>query len=183
MQKHRRALKDEGKEDLSIGFVIYKLPEDYKVCLRDFSRKDLKCDIDFQASKKLDEKYFRYNPHNGRSDNFVNAREVVKAFNLPAGRYVVIPSTYSPGSSGEFYLRVFTEIPSIGDAIDDRDTDIESVAEIDEVNPVPIEEETLSIRQKKIENERSDQHDHRHQLFRIKTDFSEITIRLIEAKN
>ena len=31
MQKHRRALKDEGKDDLSIGFVIYDHSADYKV--------------------------------------------------------------------------------------------------------------------------------------------------------
>ena len=31
MQKHRRALRDEGETDLSIGFVIYNLPDDYKV--------------------------------------------------------------------------------------------------------------------------------------------------------
>ena len=31
MQKHRRALRDEGETDLSIGFVIYNLPDDYEV--------------------------------------------------------------------------------------------------------------------------------------------------------
>ena len=31
MQKHRRALRDEGETDLSIGFVIYNRPDDYKV--------------------------------------------------------------------------------------------------------------------------------------------------------
>ena len=31
MQKHRRALRDEGEGDLSIGFVIYSLPDEYKV--------------------------------------------------------------------------------------------------------------------------------------------------------
>ena len=61
-----------------------------------------------EGKQQLDEKFFRYNPHVGRSDNFVNAREVVKGFSLAGGRYAVIPSTYSAGQEGEFYLRVFT---------------------------------------------------------------------------
>ena len=46
MQKHRRALKDEGKEDLSIGFVIYKLPEDHKVYINLVS-EEVKFNINF----------------------------------------------------------------------------------------------------------------------------------------
>ena len=31
MQKHRRALRDEGETDLTIGFSIYKREDDFKV--------------------------------------------------------------------------------------------------------------------------------------------------------
>jgi len=91
MQKGRRSLKDEGKEDLSIGFVIYKL-----------ENKD-------QARSQLGENFFKYTAHSALSDSFVNAREVTGRFKLSPGTYCIIPSTFQPDCGGEFLLRSFRE--------------------------------------------------------------------------
>ncbi|XP_036071058.1 calpain-5-like [Oryzias melastigma] len=40
---------------------------------------------------------------------FSPARSVFKSYNLPKGRYVVIPSTLQAGVQGQFMLRIFTD--------------------------------------------------------------------------
>ena len=47
--------------------------------------------------------------HVGKTDQYVNLREVSKRFSLPPGRYVVIPTTFHTGEKGEFLVRLFTE--------------------------------------------------------------------------
>lgn len=59
---------------------------------------------------KLDVDFFRYNASCGKVPFFLNTREVTTRFRMPAGHYVVIPSTFEPEMTGEFLLRVFTEI-------------------------------------------------------------------------
>ena len=45
----------------------------------------------------------------GKTDTYINQREVSKRFSLPPGRYVVIPTTFNSGEMGQFLVRLFTE--------------------------------------------------------------------------
>lgn len=91
MQKGRRAMMEEGKDLLSIGFCIYALQGG--------------------ARQRMDTDFFRYNASCARSKSFINMREVSGRFKLPPGSYVIVPSTFKPQEEGEFLLRIFTEAP------------------------------------------------------------------------
>ena len=43
------------------------------------------------------------------SITFTNHRSVAGEFTLPAGSYVIVPSTFTVGEEGHFFLRLFSE--------------------------------------------------------------------------
>ena len=45
----------------------------------------------------------------GKTDQYINLREVSKRFQFPPGNYCVIPTTFSRGDEGEFLVRTFVE--------------------------------------------------------------------------
>ena len=59
--------------------------------------------------QQLDARTASTRQHVGKTDQYVNLREVSKRFSLPPGRYVVIPTTFHSGEKGEFQVRLFTE--------------------------------------------------------------------------
>ncbi|GFO35633.1 calpain-a-like [Plakobranchus ocellatus] len=91
MQKNRRNMKKEGKQNLTIGFSIYKLED--------------------PNTGPLDREYFNYHASTARSPSFINSREIIGRFKLPPGSYVVVPSTFNPNLEADFLLRIFTEKP------------------------------------------------------------------------
>ncbi|XP_028027620.1 calpain-B-like isoform X7 [Bombyx mandarina] len=91
MQKNRRSQRHQGLECLTIGFAVYRLP-DYG-----------------HVPKPLDVNFFKYNASVGRSQAFINLREVSARFKFEPGSYVIVPSTFDPDEEGEFLLRVFSE--------------------------------------------------------------------------
>lgn len=50
--------------------------------------------------------------HKAASSIYINSRNVFLRTDQPEGRYVIIPTTFEPGHTGEFLLRVFTDVPS-----------------------------------------------------------------------
>lgn len=40
---------------------------------------------------------------------YINSREVFKRFEIPKGRYVIIPTTFEPGEETNFLLRLYTD--------------------------------------------------------------------------
>ena len=44
---------------------------------------------------------------------FTNVRGLCKRFKVEPGKFVIIPCTFDPDEEGEFYLRLFTETPSL----------------------------------------------------------------------
>ncbi|TGZ62116.1 hypothetical protein CRM22_007626 [Opisthorchis felineus] len=99
MQKHRRKLRKQGEDLLTIGYAIYALPESH--------------------SGTLDMNFFKYNASKARSPAFINLREVCGRHKLPPGRYAIIPSTFQPNEEAEFMLRIFAEHPQTSEEIDD----------------------------------------------------------------
>uniref|UniRef100_A0A8B9HDK2 Calpain-1 catalytic subunit n=1 Tax=Astyanax mexicanus TaxID=7994 RepID=A0A8B9HDK2_ASTMX len=75
MQKNRRQLRREGKDMETIGFAIYEVHLDCVHLKRDF---------------------FLTNTSSARSELFINLREVSSRFCLPAGEYIIVPSTFEP---------------------------------------------------------------------------------------
>lgn len=81
-------MQDRSGTKPSIGFVIYK-----------------NC-----PSGRLDASFVR-NALNiqGDSGDFINTRDVSKSFLLPAGSYVIMPSTFERQGSGGFQLRLWVD--------------------------------------------------------------------------
>ncbi|CAJ0579657.1 unnamed protein product, partial [Mesorhabditis spiculigera] len=88
LQKFRREMKNHGKENLPIGFSVYRAPPNF--------------------TGKLDERFFRTNRSVAKVPVFVNMREVTARFRVPPGQYIVIPCTFEPHESADFLLRVFS---------------------------------------------------------------------------
>lgn len=107
IQKNRRKQKAKGLGILTIGFAIYKLTE-----------KQLK-EVQDNPLKK---EFFLYNASTARSKNFINLREISERFRLPAGTYVIVPSTYEPNQEAEFVIRMFTEKRSGTSELDEETT-------------------------------------------------------------
>jgi len=78
----------QRKNEWATGFRIYKCnPEDLS----------------------LDSDFISYNQPVGKTDQYINLREVSKRFRLPEGSYCVIPSTFNYGEEAEFLVRIFVE--------------------------------------------------------------------------
>nr|XP_022332366.1 calpain-B-like isoform X1 [Crassostrea virginica]XP_022332367.1 calpain-B-like isoform X1 [Crassostrea virginica] len=90
LQKDRRKKRKEGLDMLTIGYVIYKIPDDTK-------------------EGPLPLNFFKYNASCAKSNNFINMREVCTRHKLPPGQYCIIPSTFEPHQEGNFLLRLYTE--------------------------------------------------------------------------
>ncbi|XP_026091980.1 calpain-2 catalytic subunit-like [Carassius auratus] len=93
MQKDSRKDRRLGRDLNSIGFAIYKVPNEFR------GRNNIHLGPDVLLRKQ---------PITG-SNTFINLREVSDRFKLPPGEYVIIPSTFEPHRKGSFVLRVFTE--------------------------------------------------------------------------
>ena len=78
---------DQDKENMSIGFKIYKVADGNTEKVKSF--KDI---VKISSVGK-----------------FSNLRQRYKKFELDVGTYVIIPSTYKPNVAGEFLLRILTE--------------------------------------------------------------------------
>ncbi|XP_072527228.1 calpain-1 catalytic subunit-like [Salminus brasiliensis] len=93
MQKDRRHFRKLGQDIHSIGYCIYKVPEEF----RDSQNVCLNGEI-FQSATVC-----------ASSEDFIMQREITARLRLPPGDYLVIPSTSQPGEEADFIVRVFTE--------------------------------------------------------------------------
>ncbi|XP_023819378.1 calpain-2 catalytic subunit-like [Oryzias latipes] len=93
MQKDGRRKRVLQQDLETIGFAIYKVPEEYK------GRSNVRLGPDV---------LLRQRPV-AMSSTFINRREVCGRFTLPPGDYAIIPSTFQPHKNGSFVLRVFSE--------------------------------------------------------------------------
>ncbi|XP_072503838.1 calpain-2 catalytic subunit [Notamacropus eugenii] len=104
IQKHRRRQRKMGEDMHTIGFGIYEVPEEFS------GRTNLHLNKNFFLTTRARE----------RSDTFINLREVLNRFKLPAGEYVIVPSTFEPHKNGDFCLRVFSEKKTDSQVVDDE---------------------------------------------------------------
>jgi len=98
-QKDRRKKRKEGVDLLTIGYVIYKLPD--------------------PDAPPLDKNFFKYNASVAKSPTFINMREVCGRHQLPPGTYCIVPSTFEPKQEGDFLIRIFSEKANIAGELDD----------------------------------------------------------------
>ncbi|KAI1886372.1 hypothetical protein AGOR_G00213340 [Albula goreensis] len=118
IQKNRRRLRKMGEDMHTIGFAIYEVPQQFHG----------------QKEVHLDKNYFLTHAQKARSETFINLREVSTRFKLPAGEYLIVPSTFEPHKDGDFCLRVFSEKQSETQPCDDpvqAELDDETVSEED----------------------------------------------------
>uniref|UniRef100_A0A7N8XNC4 Calpain 9 n=1 Tax=Mastacembelus armatus TaxID=205130 RepID=A0A7N8XNC4_9TELE len=90
MQKNRRKLRKEGLDLETIGFAVYKAPEE-----EDHLGKD----------------FFRYNPSTARSKTYINMREVSERFTLPPGKYLKLELCECSGIWRLFAVQVVKNEP------------------------------------------------------------------------
>uniref|UniRef100_A0A3Q3QWG8 Calpain-1 catalytic subunit n=1 Tax=Monopterus albus TaxID=43700 RepID=A0A3Q3QWG8_MONAL len=115
MQKDRRKKRKEGIDMETIGFAVYE-------CVG-------------QSGVHLKQQFFLTNASRARSETFINLREVSSRLRLPAGEYVVVPSTFEPNKDADFVIRVFSEKPADSECVEQatfhKKTDMEiSVTEL-----------------------------------------------------
>ena len=88
MQEHRRSRRNVKLTSHQIGFFIYKTDT---------------------PNKALSLRHFRYHPDVGRTNCYVNFREVSGRFELEPGKYVIIPTTFVEDCSAHYMIRVYGE--------------------------------------------------------------------------
>ncbi|KAM4611817.1 calpain-1 catalytic subunit [Polymixia lowei] len=103
MQKDRRKKRREGQDMETIGFAIYEVPDEYVG----------------RSGVHLKRDFFLTHGSSARSELFINLREVSSRFRLPAGEYIIVPSTFEPQKEADFTLRVFSEKPANSEELDD----------------------------------------------------------------
>uniref|UniRef100_A0A674MQF9 Calpain-1 catalytic subunit n=1 Tax=Takifugu rubripes TaxID=31033 RepID=A0A674MQF9_TAKRU len=103
MQKDRRKKRRDGEDMETIGFAIYE--------------------VSLMAGRSgihLKRDFFLTHASSARSELFINLREVSSRLQLPAGEYVIVPSTFEPHKEANFVLRVFSEKPAQSEELDDE---------------------------------------------------------------
>ncbi|XP_056299224.1 calpain-1 catalytic subunit [Pseudoliparis swirei] len=117
MQKDRRRKRQEGQDMETIGFALYEVPNEF------MGRSGIHLKRDF----------FLTHGSSARSELFINLREVSSRLKLPAGEYIIVPSTFEPHKEADFCLRVFSEKPSGIEELDDAVTaELPTEVELDE---------------------------------------------------
>ncbi|XP_040195924.1 calpain-5 [Rana temporaria] len=87
-QKTKRTTRKDGKaENLAIGFDVLRVELNRKYRMHTVQPKVA-------------------------SSVYINSRSVFFRSELKEGRYVIIPTTFEPGETGDFLLRVFSDVPS-----------------------------------------------------------------------
>ncbi|XP_062867243.1 calpain-1 catalytic subunit [Trichomycterus rosablanca] len=104
MQKDRRRLRREGKDMETIGYAVYEVPKEFLGSTGVHLKRD----------------FFLTHTSSARSELFINLREVSSRFCLPAGEYIIVPSTFEPNKEGDFVLRVFSEKAADSEELDDE---------------------------------------------------------------
>ncbi|XP_073700890.1 calpain-2 catalytic subunit-like [Garra rufa] len=100
MQKDCRKGKRFGRYLNTIGFTIYKVPDEFR------GRNNIHLGPDVLLHQQ------------SIAEIFDDLREVSERFKLPPGEYVIIPSTFEPNCKGSFVLRVFTEKEAAASLLD-----------------------------------------------------------------
>ncbi|XP_026210085.1 calpain-2 catalytic subunit-like [Anabas testudineus] len=93
MQKNGRQQRRLNRDLETIGFAIYKIPDQYK------GNNNVRLGPDVLLRQRAV----------AMSSNFINTREVCDRFKLPPGEYAIVPSTFQPHKNASFVLRVFSE--------------------------------------------------------------------------
>ncbi|RXN35118.1 calpain-2 catalytic subunit-like protein [Labeo rohita] len=101
MQKDFRKDRRFGRDPNSIGFAIYKVPNEFK------GHNNIHLGPDILLNQPT-----------AKVNSFTKLREVGERFKLPPGEYVIVPSTFEPNCNGSFILRVFTEKEATASLID-----------------------------------------------------------------
>ncbi|KAJ8246789.1 hypothetical protein GJAV_G00255420 [Gymnothorax javanicus] len=104
MQKDRRRKRKEGKDMETIGFAVYEVPQEFAG----------------KSGVHLKRDFFLTHGSSARSELFINLREVSTRCRLPAGEYIIVPSTFEPQKEADFVLRVFSEKPANSEELDDE---------------------------------------------------------------
>ncbi|XP_030017924.1 calpain-1 catalytic subunit [Sphaeramia orbicularis] len=104
MQKDRRKKRREGKDMETIGFAVYEVPNEFAG----------------RSGVHLKRDFFLTHASSARSELFINLREVSSRLRLPAGEYIIVPSTFEPHKEADFVLRVFSEKPADSEELDDE---------------------------------------------------------------
>ncbi|XP_067085469.1 calpain-1 catalytic subunit isoform X2 [Osmerus mordax] len=117
MQRDRRRQRREGKDMETIGFAVYEV---WVQCAG-------------RVGVHLKRDFFLTHESRARSELFINLREVSSRFCLPAGEYIIVPSTFEPQKDGDFVLRVFSERPADSQELDDDiEANLPEEVELDE---------------------------------------------------
>ncbi|XP_049926346.1 calpain-2 catalytic subunit-like [Epinephelus moara] len=115
MQKDGRRKKRLNRNLETIGFAIYKVPDQYK------GRSNVHLGPDVVLRQRAV----------AMSSTFINTREICNRFKLPPGEYAIIPSTFDPHKNGSFLLRVFSEKQAATSPLEE---DIDAQIEEEEVS-------------------------------------------------
>ncbi|XP_072240112.1 calpain-1 catalytic subunit-like isoform X1 [Leuresthes tenuis] len=127
MQKDRRRYRRQGQDMHTIGFAIYKIPDEHRGAPSVHMKKD----------------FFLRHSSCARSNTFINLREVSARLRLPPGEYLIVPSTYEPSKEADFVLRVFTEKQSETRDLDDNV--VADLAEEEEISESDIDDSFRSM--------------------------------------